>query len=74
MVRAKPDYASIDGCSTSFFGQKFANQDPKRWFPVFRHLGGRAQRGGRSGAALAGQPQLHPGPGHRPAHRHGPRY
>ncbi len=34
-VRAKPDFMSIDGCSTSFFGQKFTGQDPKDGFLFF---------------------------------------
>ena len=35
VTRAKPDFASIDGCSTSFFGQKFPGQDPKDGFLFF---------------------------------------
>ena len=35
VTRAKPDFASIDGCSTSFFGQKFTGQDPKDGFLFF---------------------------------------
>ncbi|AMR28133.1 hypothetical protein A0257_14245 [Hymenobacter psoromatis] len=35
VVRAKPDFASIDGCSTSFFGQKYTGQDPKDGFLFF---------------------------------------
>lgn len=35
VVRAKPDFSSIDGVSTTFFGQKFANQDPKDGFLFF---------------------------------------
>ena len=35
VVRAKPDFTSIDGCSTSFFGQQFGGQDPKDGFLFF---------------------------------------
>ena len=35
VVRAKPDFAAVDGCSTSFFGQKFTGQDPKDGFLFF---------------------------------------
>ncbi len=35
VVRAKPDFASIDGCTTSFFGQKSTGQDPKDGFLFF---------------------------------------
>ncbi len=35
VVRAKPDFTSIDGVSTSFFGQKFTGQDPKDGFLFF---------------------------------------
>ena len=35
VVRAKPDFASIDGVSTTFFGQKFTGQDPKDGFLFF---------------------------------------
>ncbi|WP_166647934.1 PKD domain-containing protein [Hymenobacter sp. UV11] len=35
VVRAKPDFTSIDGSSTTFFGQKFAGQDPKDGFLFF---------------------------------------
>jgi PKD repeat protein len=34
-VRAKPDFASIDGVSTTFFGQQFPGQDPKDAFLFF---------------------------------------
>lgn len=35
VVRAKPDFTSIDGCTTSFFGQRFAGLDPKDGFLFF---------------------------------------
>lgn len=35
VVRAKPDFASIDGGSTTFFGQQFPGQDPKDGFLFF---------------------------------------
>ncbi len=34
-VRAKPDFASIDGGGTTFFGQHFPGQDPKDGFLFF---------------------------------------
>ena len=34
-VRAKPDFTSIDGSSTTFFGQQFPGQDPKDGFLFF---------------------------------------
>ena len=34
-TRAKPDFTSIDGVSTTFFGQKFGGQDPKDAFLFF---------------------------------------
>lgn len=34
-VRNKPDFTSIDGGSNTFFGQKFAGQDPKDGFLFF---------------------------------------
>ena len=35
VVRAKPDFTSIDGATTSFFGQQFPGQDPKDGFLFF---------------------------------------
>ena len=35
VTRAKPDFTSVDGSSNSFFGQKFAGQDPKDGFLFF---------------------------------------
>lgn len=35
VVRAKPDFTSIDGSSTTFFGQRFPGQDPKDGFLFF---------------------------------------
>ncbi|WP_375416439.1 PKD domain-containing protein [uncultured Hymenobacter sp.] len=59
-IRAKPDFTSIDGVSTSFFGQKFDGQDPKDGFLFFGTSAAAPNAAAVAALLLQAQPNLTP--------------